>query len=190
MAEIPVEKKSNLTWLWVLLGLIILALLIWWAVDDDEEEYIEPVAVEQTLPQPVATAPGVTIGNILGDPASYVGRDDFQAEVTVPTDAEMTDRGFWIEDEGQRLFTIIIDGPMEEPKHINPGQTLRISQGMLRDSTYIPEIPGDPLDADTRNIAQAQPVFLVADESNIEILEAGNPQPGTDHAQTAPTDTM
>lgn len=193
MAEIPVEKKSNKGWLWALLALLVLALLAWWLIDTDDEEaavaYTEGAVVEagaDTTPEPVATAPGVSIGDVLGDPASYLGRDDFQAEVTVPTDAEMTDRGFWIEDEGSRLFALILDGPMEEPKDINPGQTLRISQGMLRDRTYLPELGGDPLNAATQQLAEEQPIFLVVDEDNIEILEAGNPQPGTDRAQTAP----
>jgi len=192
MAEIPVEKKSSMAWLWILLGLLLLALIIWWAVDDDDE-YVEPVAVTEdaitpeTTPEMVATATGVSIGDILGNPAAYVGRDDFQAEVTVPTGAPMTNRGFYVEDEGARIFAIIMDGPMEEPKDINPGQTLRISEGMLRDRTFLPELRGDPLDADTERMAEEAPIFLVVEEDNIEILEAGNPQPGTDRAQTAPS---
>lgn len=196
MAEIPVEKKSSMGWLWVLLALLLLALLAWWLLsDDDEAEYVEPIVAEEpitpaTTPEMVGTAPGVSIGDILGNPASYIGQDDFQAEVTVPTGAEMTDRGFFIEDEGARMFAIINDGPMEEPKDINPGQTLRISQGMLRDSTYLPQLSGDALDADTQAIIDQQDIFLVVDEDNIQILEAGNPQPGTTRAQTAPPADM
>ena len=195
MAEIPVEKKSSMGWLWVLLALLILALLAWWLLSDDEEEYIEPVVAEApitpaTTPEMIGTAPSVSIGDILGDPATYLGQDDFQAEVTVPTDAELTDRGFYIEDEGARMFAIIADGPMEQPKDINPGQTLRISQGLLRDRTYLPELAGDALDADTQRIAEDAPIFLVVDEDNIQILEAGNPQPGTTRAQTAPPADM
>lgn len=189
MAEIPVEKKSSLTWLWILLAVLLIALLIWWATaGDDEEELIGEVETAEviTTPEVVGTAPGISIGDILGDPAAYLGRDDFRAEVTVPADAEMTDRGFWIEDEGERLYAILIDGPMEEPVHINPGQTLRIDQGMLRDRTFLPDLP-NPLDATTENIAEQQPIFLVVDEDNIEILEAGMPQQGTDRAAGAPS---
>ena len=193
MAEIPVEKKSSMAWLWILLALLLVALLLWWVLDDDDEVEtpLAPVAeapiTPATTPEMIAEAPGVTIGDVLGNPTAYVGRDDFRAEVAVPTDAEMTDRGFWIEDEGERLFAILYDGPMEEPIHINPGQSLRISEAMLRDRTYLPEIRGDALDADTQAIAEAQPIFLVVDEDNIEILEAGVPQPGTGYAPSAPS---
>lgn len=196
MAEIPVEKKSSMTWLWVLLALLLAALLLWWLLaDDDEVEAplvpvaeapVTPAITPSTTPEMIAEAPGVSIGDILGNPTNFVGRDDFQAEVTVPMNAQMTDRGFWIEDEGQRLFAIIMDGPQEEPKHINPGQTLRISEGMLRDRTFLPDLRGDALDADTQRIVDGLPIFLVVDESNIQILEAGVPQPGTGRAQTAP----
>lgn len=187
MAEIPVERKSNLTWLWILLAVLLIGLLIWWVTsgDDDDELIVENETAEIITPQVVGTAPGISIGDILGDPAVYLGRDDFRAEVTVPVDAEMTDRGFWIEDEGERLYVILNDGPMEEPIHINPGQTLRIDQGMLRDRTFFPDLPGE-LDATTENIAEQQPIFLVVDEEYIEILEAGVPQPGTDRAPSAP----
>lgn len=187
MAEIPVEKKSGLGWLWILLAILLLGLLIWWATTagDDDEIAVETETAEIVTPQVVGTAPGISIGDILGDPAAYRGRDDFRAEVAVPVDAEMTDRGFWIEDEGERLYVILNDGPMEVPVHINPGQTLRIDQGMLRDRTFFPNLPGE-LDATTESIAEQQPIFLVVDEDNIEILEAGIPQPGTDQAPSAP----
>lgn len=196
MAEIPVEKKSSMGWLWVLLALLLLALLAWWLLsDDDDVEYVDNDAVVATsepvdTPEMIATAEGVTIGDVLGDPQAYLGRDDFQAEVIVPTGAEMTDRGFFIEDNGARMFAIINDGPMEQPKDINPGQTLRISQGMLRDRTYLPQLSGDALDADTQALVDQQDIFLVVDEDNIQILEAGNPQPGTTRAQTAPPADM
>lgn len=192
MADIDVERKGPSIWPWII-GLIILALLIWllaeWLGDDDEVvETPVPAAVEPitpaTTPEPVAQAPGISIADILGNPAGWLGRDftDEVRVVEVPTD-----RGFWIEDQGARLFAIIIDQPAEEPKDINPGQELRITEGVLRDRTFLPELPGEPLDPQTEQIAQNQPIFLVVDERNINILEAGQPQPGTDPAQTAPT---
>ncbi len=189
MAEIPVERKSSLAWLWILLAVLLIGLLVWWAAsgDDDEELIVDAeTAAVVTTPEPVGTASGISIGDILGDPVGYLGRDDFRAEVFVPVDAEMTDRGFWIEDEGERLYVILNDGPMEEPIHINPGQNLRIDQGMLRDRTFFSDLPGE-LDPNTQNIAEQQPIFLVVDEDNIEILKAGVPQPGTNRAPSAPS---
>lgn len=41
MAEIPVEKKSGKSWLWILLPLLLLGLLLWWILDDDSADGIE-----------------------------------------------------------------------------------------------------------------------------------------------------
>lgn len=38
MAEIPVEKKSSMAWLWILLGLLVVAALLWALLSGDDEE--------------------------------------------------------------------------------------------------------------------------------------------------------
>lgn len=191
MADIDVQRKGGMGWLWWILGLLLLALIIWWIASGDDEAdeaaFTEPAPVVEptALPEPVATSAGMTIADILGNPASFVGQPFSDDEVRV---AEVpTDRGFWIEDQGQRLFVVLIDNPQEEPLDVNPGQTVRIEQGTLRDSSYMGQIQGVPLDQDTQNLLRGQPIYLVADESNINILTEGNPQPGTDPAQSAGT---
>ena len=189
MAEIDMQKKSGggLGWLWGLLALLAVILLVWWIWPDDDDEVVDTPVAEAplgTTPEPVAQGPGASIGDILGNPAAHVDQpwqNESVRVVEVPTD-----RGFWIEDQGQRLFAIVIDQPAEQPVDINPGQELRISEAMLRDRTFLPQIPGDPLDAETENMAEGQPIFLTVDEDNIQVLTQGNPQPGTDPAQTAP----
>lgn len=187
MANIELERnQGGMSWLWWVLGLLALILILWWIWPDSETELgvvdepmesVEPV----TTPEPVATMAGVTIGDILGSPDGFIDGSFPGAEVMV---VEVpTDRGFWIEDEGERLFAIVIDQPQEEFIDINPGQTLRIDQGMLRDRTFLPEIPGAPLDAATQAIAEQQDIFLVVDEAQITILEEGEPQAGTDPTQ-------
>ena len=181
MADIDLERKKSgpAVWPWVA-ALVALALVVWGvteAVDTDGEvadvEVVEPVA-PATTPEAVATGP-LTIGDILGAPDRYVGEPFPATEVEV---AEVpTDRGFWITDEGQRLFVVIVDQPQEEPKDINAGQTLRIEQGTLREATFLPEIPGVPLDADTESIAQEQDIFLVVDERYINVLQGGGGAP-------------
>lgn len=174
VADINVERKKGMSWLWWILGLILLALIAWWflaAGDDDAETATvvdpAPVTAPVTPPEVVGQAGGIAIADILGDPEGNVGQD-FSDEVTV---ADVpTDRGFWIEDQGARLFAIIIDEPTEDPLDINPGQTLRITEGVLRDTTFLSQIPGTPLDADTERLAEQQAVFLTVDEGNIEIL--------------------
>lgn len=188
MADIDLERKTGpKVWPWIA-ALVVLALVIWGvteAVDTNgdvaEVEPVEEVGpVSPAGPEPAAGA--MVLGDILANPGAYVGETFPGTEVQV---AEVpTDRGFWIEQDGQRLFALIIDVPEEEPKDINPGQTLRIEGGTLRDATHLGELEGRPLDADTRRIAEQQEIFLVVDERRIEILEGGEPQPGTDPAQS------
>ena len=181
MAEIELERKrGGMGWLWWVVGLVAIALIVWWVWPDEPDmaeldtiETVEPVT-PATTPEVVAGGAAVTIGDILGNPDGFIGETFPRAEVEV-TEVP-TDRGFWIEDEGQRLFAIIIDDPAEQPKDINPGATLRIDQGTLRDRTFLPEIPGAPLDQQTENLAEQQPIFLVVDERYITILEGGQPQ--------------
>ena len=182
-----------------MLALLLIGLLLWWVLGDDDEVAVEPLAagpvatapvletpmepsvgvagprddlaavgpVPADAPEPVAQGP-MTLAAVLGNPAAYIGRDDFAAEVAVPE--VPTDRGFWVQDQGKQLFAILIDNPRERPIDINPGQRLRVKKGMLRDATFVSKIPGEPLDPDTRKILAQQPVYLVVDEENIEIL--------------------
>lgn len=187
MADIDLERKrrSGAGWLWWVVGLLALVAVVWWVWPDTDDEFTGDVDMERvepvTAPAPAGGTPGGSLGDILTNPDQYVGQSFPGAEVTV---AEVpTDRGFWIEDAGERLFAVIIDEPQEQPKDINPGQTLRIDGGTLRDRGYIAEMPGAPLDAATEEILQGQDIFLVVDERYITVLEGGEPQPGTDPAE-------
>ncbi|WP_126173061.1 hypothetical protein [Altericroceibacterium xinjiangense] len=174
-----VDRKSQPKWLWILLLIVVFALpLIWWMSDTDGDPDLTdaevvgantPGADPVTAPEPVAAEATVTIADILGSPADHIGHDGVVLTgVTVPE--VPTDRGFWIEDQGQRLFAVVIDNPREAPVDIDPGQRLAITEGMIRDATFIPQIPGEDLDPDTRRILDEQDVFLVVDEANIENL--------------------
>lgn len=80
-----------------------------------------------------------------------------------------TDRGFWIEDGGRRLFAILVDAPAEVPLDINAGQRIRI-RGTLRDAAYLAQLPGRPIVAATQDVARREPIYLVADEQAITIV--------------------
>jgi hypothetical protein len=193
MAEIPVERKKSNAWIWILLAVILAALLLWWAVsssDNDDAALVqtEPDSASSMAPygsmadnvgdnagmSPPASgatdAEALTIADIFATPDKYIGRDDFAGEVDTPK--VPTDRGFWVEQKGRRMFALIVDEPSDAYKDINSGQRLRISNGMIRDASSIGSLPGKPLDADTRKILEDQPAFLVVDEKNIEILQS------------------
>jgi len=197
MAEIPVHKKSSLTWLWILLALLLAALLLWWLLsdnDDADEAVQDPgvAAVDTGAQEPLAAgsaqrageaASGLSLAAILANPTEYIGQE-FAGEVDV---GEVpTDRGFWIESQGARMLALINDGPLEVPMDINPDQRLRITSGTVRDADDLAGLPGEPLDADTRTILDGQDVFMLVNEDNMEILQAGTPQPGTSRAPSAP----
>lgn len=178
MAEIPVEKKSSLSWLWILLLLLLAALILWWVLadDDDAEEVVVDQTVAEQSEDAVAVAPTaagtMTIASIVQNPSAYYGSEGFTGEVSVG--GPLTDRGFWIENDGARMFALVIDGPVERPIDINPGATLRLNGGTVRDPSTISaqEIEGDALDQDTMNVLADQEAVLVIDEDNIEIVEA------------------
>ncbi|PHR19807.1 MAG: hypothetical protein COA41_06505 [Sphingopyxis sp.] len=173
MAEIPVQKKSSMSWLWLLLGLLLVALIIWWLLADDDEvetDVIDSTVVEQVEPVtgPETGELPMTLAAILAQPQSYVGQQ-FSGEVDVG--GPLTDRGFWIENDGARMFAIIIDEPREVPLDINAGQRLQVSGGVIRDADDISNIEGVPLDEDTKMVINDQAVFMIVNEDNIEILE-------------------
>lgn len=175
MADINVEKRSPGIWPWVV-GLAVLALLIWALValldgdDDAEVAVVEPVATEVEPAPPMGAsdatviAAGLPVSQIVQTPAEWTGR-------TVAGEARVvevpTDRGFWIEDGGERLFVILDDAPAERPVHIQQGQGIRMSGAVVH--ADLSGIPGE-LDPDTRGIVEGVPVFLSVDESGIEIL--------------------
>lgn len=197
MADIDLERKrsSGMGWLWGLLALLLVVLAVWWLWPDaNDVDVAELEPVEQVTP---ATTPdptmdegmaGLALSAVLSTPSEYIGATFPDTEVQV---AEVpTDRGFWIEQDGDRLFAIIIDQPEEEPKDINPGATLQVTDGTLRAPSYLGQIEGRPLDDETRRIAEQQDILLVVDERYIEVTRAGTPQPGTDPAQGVGQDSL
>lgn len=178
MAEIHVEKKSGgLAWLWILLAILLIAILVWlfWpdAQNDPLTEAVPGTTAGDTIAlpppptiEPIETPAESTIGAIRANPQQWVGRE-FSGAVTV---AEVpTDRGFWVEQDGQRLFAIVHE-PTEERIDINPGQRLMIL-GTVRDASYLSQIQGEPLSEETSGIVRGQPAFLVTEASSIAIVE-------------------
>jgi len=159
------------------LAALLLALLLWWLFADDDNDAIETdeVVVEETTDNVVtdgvvdAAAVPVTFAAIAADPAAFFGKK-FAGDVTVP--GPLTDRGFWVESEGTKMFAIVIDEPVDAKIDINAGQTLAITDAEVRDASDIAGLAGKPLDDDTKAILADQKAFILVDEDNVEIKSA------------------
>lgn len=184
MAEIHIERKEQSVWPWVL-GILVLALLAWGiyaAVDDDAEpvvaaaplpappvvDEVQPLPPAANPPTPIAQAAGIPVSQIIESPATWTGRT-VNGEVRVTE--VVSDRGFWITDQGERLFVIINENVNTPGETINiqPNQTLRIREATVYTADRLANIPGT-LEPQARRIAEGQPVVLVTDGSNINIL--------------------
>lgn len=180
MADINVEHKDRSIWPWIL-GLLLLGLLIWGLIellDDDDDDVAElPVATE-TAVAPVGTAEPIAQGplcvaQVLAAPTTYVGQNLGECQMRVVE--VVSDRGFWVEENGQRIFVVVNEGRpgvadtqgAAEAPDINAGQTIRVSQAMVMDN--VANLAG-PIDDQTRTLAQGQPWFLSIDEENVSMM--------------------
>lgn len=189
MAEIDVERKYGRAWPWVL-GLILLALLILalaerLAPDEPEAAAVmtepvatAPVVTPATTPGPIAQG-GLCMAQVLSAPTAYIGQNLGTCEMRVVE--VVSDRGFWIEENGQRVFVVINEGVpgvadtqghADERPDINAGQTVNISEAMVLDNVAN---LARPLDNQTQQVAQQQPWFLAIDEENVSVLTGATP---------------
>lgn len=198
MADIDIERKSGgMSWLWWLLGLLLLALLAWWLLSGDDERevaVVDPVAAPAVVdPAPVAPAPVAatpTIADVLANPATYAGQPFSTGQVRV---AEViSDRGFWIENNGQRMFVIKNESPVpgvadtqgaadtRDGRTVNAGDMVQINGTVMNSADGVQP----PLDDQARQVIQAQPAFLQANVADIQHMDAG-----AGGAMPAPTTT-
>ncbi len=82
----------------------------------------------------------------------------------------VSDRGFWIEDGGQRVFAVI-DEPKPEIKNIRAGQTVRLDGAQVM--TNASQVPGQ-LEAQTQQAIQNQSAFLYVRAANIFITQTAS----------------
>ncbi len=131
MAEIPVEKKSGLGWLLILLALLLLALLAWLLLSGDDDE-VEPVVAEPVAEAPLLPAAGALV---VGENIDLDG-----VEVT-----ELAgDTAFYIDHEGQRVPVFFDEvptpgTPTEGQLDINQGSILNIDGEVRAATDTLPE---------------------------------------------------
>lgn len=190
MADAPPKRSSTGRFIGIVVALIVAALLVWWLLDDDaaDDPALETdLEIAGDIPADGGEPTGlpdqdteITIETLLSDPGQFVGSDSFSANMDVPE--VPTDRGFWAEQDpaasDARIFVLIGDRPREEPMDINPGDRLRLTDAMVRDADALDDLPGRPIDDETRAILEQQEIFLIVDEDNIErLIQAEGPGP-------------
>ena len=146
-----------------------------------EEEPVEEVApvvatpAPAPPPEPIAQSAAFSVADVFANPTPYVGRTVTPEALRV---AEVpSDRGFWVEEGGQRIFVVVNEPPApaaneamrNEPLNIQPGQTVRIREAVIQDPTFITSLPGN-ISEETRSILRGLPFYLVADARNINVL--------------------
>ncbi len=184
MAEIDLEKKKGFPWIWLLAAALlvgVLAFFLWGGEEVAEEAEVvdpteEPLEEEEIVEEDVdpAAAAGAAAGMlpiaaILSDPQQWTTKD-ISGKAKVLQDP--TDRGFWIEQEGKKLFVLIDPaGPpgSESKPNVEENQMLSISGAKLMMKDQVDSVSGN-LDKDSREIIASQDAFLVVDEKNLTIL--------------------
>lgn len=178
MAEIPVEKKSSSSWIWILLLLLLGALLLWWlfANDDDDDVVLvnadsDTVAASNLNGEADASANSdasliTTLGMLTGD-ASLVGRQVRLEGVSV--NEVVGDMAFTVgEGDNETLVTFnqvpTPDTPMEGEIDVNPGSTVSI-EGAVQ--AYDGNVPASV----SREISESPEIFI--DATNVTVAEQG-----------------
>lgn len=179
MAEIPVEKKSSLAWLWWLLllaGILALLYFLFFNVDGDADDDLgDDVVVEETaddvdvIDPAVDTAAGVTaITGLAGltGLVELIGRDVELSGVAV--NRVIGDEAFTV-GEGANETLIMFDEErtpntaMEGNVDVNPGSRVTIS-GEVRD------FPGDLPQSVTEDLSASNSKAMIFADS-VEMVE-------------------
>ncbi len=182
MAEIPVEKKSSLAWLWWLLllaGILALLYFLFFNVDGDADDMNDDVVVEQTAGDVDAID---TTGDTTGDTAAGVGAITGVAGLAgladmIGRDVELSgvavnrlvgDEAFTV-GEGANETLIMFDEErtpntaMEGNVDVNPGSRVTIS-GEVRD------FPGDLPQNVTKDLSASNSKAMIFANS-VEVVE-------------------
>ena len=149
MAEIPVEKKSSMAWLWWLLLLAGIIALLWWALAGDDDETADTPGDEVAVTDTADTDDTANTGEVtaitglaglagLGD---MIGREVELSGVAV--NEVVGDEGFTV-GEGDNETLVMFDErptpntPMEGHVDVNPGSNVTIT-GTVRE--YTADVP-------------------------------------------------
>lgn len=126
-------------------------------------------------PAPMPPPPAETDNTPIPVSVIVVGPTQFLGQPVIGT-AQVagvpSDRGFWIEQGGQKMFAVVAaSSTMEDAIDLNPGQQVRLA-GVVYDSAMASTIT-DELAPETRQVIATQPAFLLVDARNIVLTGDG-----------------
>lgn len=184
MPEVDIQREPQRGvpwWVWVI-GAVVLALIIWaiaQAITPDRragetppeqvagqrqedraglEEPDRPLEDRAGRQEPTETAP-LPIGSIQQNPEQYHGQE---ASGMVTVAEVVSDRGFWAEQDGNRIF--VLDGEtVPSADQLSAGQQIQLQGRIYRtgaEGFRMPQVEG--MDQETARTLQEQPVFIHA----------------------------
>lgn len=164
MPELDIQQREHAGapwWAW-LLGALALIALIWVGVeafDNDRTARQAPQEVVAGERQVIREGDLLPVAVILASPSSYFGQEvSGVANVT----EVISDRGFWVENEGQRAFVILGQGIPEAGVKVRAGDRITLT-GTFMESQKLGEMPEiGQLEADTRQAIAGQTGFIRA----------------------------
>lgn len=183
MAHLEVQRKSGISPIWWIVGLIILVALIWWVVAgrgtrdvaDMPANAVAPAATPAIPGEPVATLTPVSdIGFILTAPdaAAIVNRPVVLQNVQVQ--AVVSDVGFWVgTSDSQRVFVALDE--VRTPNTQTEGRYDVTAGQQLAVYGTVQPMPSDLTQGNTRwnlnstdqSALAQQPLYIRADSLNI-----------------------
>ena len=137
-----------------------------------EEPAVEPIGQQPDEQDPLAQddmqrAEVLPVSAILASPMAWSGRT---VQGVADVGSVVTKRGFWLQDGGNRVFTVVSYALLEEPIQIAEGQTLQLDEATVYTSADIDMLVGEGLDPEAELIAREQGVFLLVDQGDITIM--------------------
>ncbi|MDQ3287577.1 MAG: hypothetical protein M3Q42_04825 [Pseudomonadota bacterium] len=200
-------RSRGRTWQWII-GFIVVVLLVWGVArllrDEGEPLSGRAVGIPVVAPEPVVPVDPLEAGDlvpavdtrrgeaipvsaIIATPKAFHGRPVAGVATVAEASARIpANRGFWIEEAGQRIFVVVVQKADVSPRRdqprsssdnagvapeMTPGQRVELS-GRVYPGAMAPQVaPG--LDADTRGMLSAQPAFLLVEPGEVAPAEPG-----------------
>ncbi|MFN3651322.1 MAG: hypothetical protein ACK47B_17240 [Armatimonadota bacterium] len=203
MPELDIQHRPNpgMSWLPWVIGAVLLALIAWGVYEVVTPERAtgpatttDQVAGQREETPPAGTQPGEGTGTMAGAalplaaitqaPNTYFGQP---VEGTATVAEVVSDRGYWVEEGGSRMFVVQSEQLPEAALDVNAGQRVRI-RGTVMDTQQMGQTPDVAnMDQQARQILQDQPAFIHA--TDVTILDRTTSPgtmttPGTNGAET------